>query len=388
MAARGPGLRHPPSQALRRDRADGGEPGPAARRVPGPGAGGGAGAAGGLRGERRGDRPAEAPLEHLREDGRPGQGVRRPLRPGRDPGHRRVREGLLGGARLDPRHLAPGPGTVQGLHQLAQVQPLPVAAHDGDRARRQAHRGAGPHPRDAPAGRVRHRRPLGVQGEAGPARPGAGPSGKGGKRGRGRHDRHPAPAPTSPPKEAKRGRRPRSARRSGRKGSPRAAAQRAGVWPNGTAGPSGRPGQGDVVDHRRDRVDAADRRLPERDHRPHRVPRGPQARPRGGRGLRLHPEGQGHRPGRQRHAGRLRLRHPHRGRPPLHRGQGQRPPGPPRHPAQLGRHRGDLHLQGPDGRPVARLAGAWWPRRGPAPRSASGSPGSGARTPSSSAARS
>ena len=43
--------------------------------------------------------------------------------------------------------------------------------------------------------------------------------------------------------------------------------------------------------------------------------------------------------------------------PPVHRRQGQRAPGPPRHPAQLGRHRGDLHLQGPDRRPVARLAG-------------------------------
>ena len=40
VAARGPGLRHPAPQALRRDRADGGQPGPAARRVPGPGAGG------------------------------------------------------------------------------------------------------------------------------------------------------------------------------------------------------------------------------------------------------------------------------------------------------------------------------------------------------------
>ena len=50
VAARGPGLRHPPPQALRRDRADGGQPGPAARRVPGPGPGRGAGAAGGLGG--------------------------------------------------------------------------------------------------------------------------------------------------------------------------------------------------------------------------------------------------------------------------------------------------------------------------------------------------
>ena len=83
--------------------------------------------------------------------------------------------------------------------------------------------------------------------------------------------------------------------------------------------------------------------------------------------------------------GRLRLQHPHRGRPQVHRGQGQRPAGAARHPAQLGRHRRDLHLQGAR-RPARRATGCtWWPRPGPAPRSASGSRGSGARTPSSSA---
>ena len=48
-------------------------------------------------------------MEHLREDGREGQGVRRHLRPGRHAGPRRLREGLLGRPRLDPRHLEPGP---------------------------------------------------------------------------------------------------------------------------------------------------------------------------------------------------------------------------------------------------------------------------------------
>ena len=43
---------------------------------------------------------------------------------------------------------------------------------------------------------------------------------------------------------------------------------------------------------------------------------------------------------------RLRLRHPHRGRAPLHRGPGQRPAGAARLPAGLRRQRGDLHLQG------------------------------------------
>ena len=55
------------------------------------------------------------------------------------------------------------------------------------------------------------------------------------------------------------------------------------------------------------------------------------------------------------HAGGLRLRDPHRSRPPLHRGEGQRPAGPARDHAQLGRHRGDLHLKVPDGGSVPGL---------------------------------
>ena len=55
-------------------------------------------------------------------------------------------------------------GPVQGLHRHAEVQPLPVAAHHGDRAGGQAARGADPHPRDAPAGRVGCRGALVVQG--------------------------------------------------------------------------------------------------------------------------------------------------------------------------------------------------------------------------------
>ena len=47
-----------------------------------------------------------------------------------------------------------------------------------------------------------------------------------------------------------------------------------------------------------DGLDAADRRRRPRDHRPGRVPRGAQARPRAGRGLRLHAQGPGHRPAR------------------------------------------------------------------------------------------
>ena len=67
-------------------------------------------------------------------------------------------------------------------------------------------------------------------------------------------------------------------------------------------------------DHGRDGVAPAHRRLAAGDHRPPRVPRDPEARPRAGRGLRLHPQGQGHRPGGGVDADRLRLLHPHRGR--------------------------------------------------------------------------
>ena len=81
-------------------------------------------------------RPAEALLVDLREDGHAGQAVRRGPRPRRRAGRRRVGEGLLRRARLHPRDVAAGAGPLQGLHRDAQVQPLPVAAHDRRRARR------------------------------------------------------------------------------------------------------------------------------------------------------------------------------------------------------------------------------------------------------------
>ena len=57
-----------------------------------------------------------------------------------------------------------------------------------------------------------------------------------------------------------------------------------------------------------------------------------------------------------RHAGRLRLLDPHRGRPHLHRRPGQRPAGAARHQARVGRHGRDLHLEGRGRRAVAGLA--------------------------------
>ena len=62
---------------------------------------------------------------------------------------------------LHPRSLAAGGGPVQGLHRDAQVQPLPELAHHGHRPAGQADRGADPHPRDAPAGRVGRSPPTG-----------------------------------------------------------------------------------------------------------------------------------------------------------------------------------------------------------------------------------
>ena len=113
---------------------------------------------------RRGHRPPEALLVDLREDDHAGQGVRRRAGPRRRARRRRVGEGLLRRARFDPRDVEAGAGPVQGLHRDAQVQPLPVVAHDGRRAVGQAGRGADPHAGDAPARRVRHRRALGLQG--------------------------------------------------------------------------------------------------------------------------------------------------------------------------------------------------------------------------------
>ena len=71
---------------------------------------------------------------------------------------------MLRGARRGPRPLEAGPRPVQGLRRDAQVEHVPVAAHDGGGARRQAARDPDPHARHAPHGAVRHRRALALQG--------------------------------------------------------------------------------------------------------------------------------------------------------------------------------------------------------------------------------
>ena len=82
-------------------------------------------------------------------------------------------------------------------------------------------------------------------------------------------------------------------------------------------------------------------------------------------------------------AGRLRVRRAHRGRAPHHRRPGQRPARAAGVDARQRRRGRDLHLQGADA-PARRATGSTSSsRRGPAPRSSSGSPRSGARRRSS-----
>ena len=106
----------------------------------------------------------EALLLDLPEDDRPRPRVLRHLRPGRHPGPGRGRPRLLRRPRRAALALEPGAGPVQGLRRDAEVQHVPVAAHDGDRPAGQAGRDADPHLRDAPPRRVRRRGALEVQG--------------------------------------------------------------------------------------------------------------------------------------------------------------------------------------------------------------------------------
>ena len=123
-------------------------------------------------------RPREALLLDLRQDGAQGPRVQRDLRPHGHAGHRRAlrRRGdarLLRRARAHPFAVEADARPLQGLHRHAQAQPLPGAAHDGDRAGGEAARDPDPHEGDAPRGGVRHRRPLGLQeGQAGQGRRG------------------------------------------------------------------------------------------------------------------------------------------------------------------------------------------------------------------------
>ena len=70
-------------------------------------------------------------------------------------------------ARDHPRALEADARPVQGLHRDAEAEPLPLAAHDRDRAERDAARDPGADPRDARGGGVRRRRALALQARAG-----------------------------------------------------------------------------------------------------------------------------------------------------------------------------------------------------------------------------
>ena len=117
----------------------------------------------------RGDlRAREALLLDLRQDGEARPRVQRDLRPHRDARHRRARRRggnarLLRRARPDPLALEADAGPLQGLRRDAEVQRLPLAAHDGDRSGGASARDPGAHARDARDGRARDRGALGVQ---------------------------------------------------------------------------------------------------------------------------------------------------------------------------------------------------------------------------------
>ena len=249
-------------------------------------------------------RPAEALLLDLPEDDRPQRRVRRHLRPGWHPRPRGHGAGLLRRARHHSRAVESGARPVQGLHRDAEVQHVPVAAHDGHRPRRQAGRAADPHLRHAQARGVRRRRALEVQGRDARPRPGAGQRQReGGRQGDQLQDRGQG--------------------EPGRRG-------------DGLAPPAGRLAAGD--------------------RGPGRVPRLAPLRPGRRRGLRLHAARRGDRAAAGRHPRRLRVCDPHRRRPPHDRRARQRPPRRPRVGAGQRRHGGDLHLQVAGGGPEPRLA--------------------------------
>ena len=197
--------------------------------------------------------PRQALLLDLLEDDEEGPRVQRDLRPHGDARDRRLREGLLRRGRRRPLAVEAAAGPLQGLHRDAEVQHVPVAAHDGDRARGPAAGDPDPHARDAGHGRVRRRRALDLQGGRATAR------------------RRPAADGDAKLK-----------------------------WLRS------------MLDWQQDSQD------------PKEFMDAPEGRPLRGRGLRLHAQGRGQVAGRRRDAAGLRLRGPHRRRPPLRRREGQR----------------------------------------------------------------
>ena len=115
----------------------------------------------------RGHGPRQAPVVDLPEDEAHAAPVRGDPRRHRLPRDHRHADALLPGPRRRAPDVDADPGPLQGLHRAAQAEPLPVAAHGGDRAARRAHRDPDPHRRHEPRRRARHRGALEVQGGQG-----------------------------------------------------------------------------------------------------------------------------------------------------------------------------------------------------------------------------
>ena len=109
-------------------------------------------------------RPPEAFLQHLQEDARSEEGVRRDLRPDGGSGHHELAQGLLRDAGRDPHALEADLPPFQGLHRRAEEQRLPVPSHHGHRSERGPGRDPDPHPGDAPGGGGGDRGALEIQG--------------------------------------------------------------------------------------------------------------------------------------------------------------------------------------------------------------------------------
>ena len=130
-----PGDQGPGQPAARRARALRGQGG----RLPGQGARG-------ARHPRPDLRAGQALLLDLLEDDQEGPRVQRDLRPHGHAGDRRLREGLLRGRRRHPLAVEAAARALQGHGRHAQVQHVPGAPHDGDRARGAAAGDPDPHP--------------------------------------------------------------------------------------------------------------------------------------------------------------------------------------------------------------------------------------------------
>ena len=112
----------------------------------------------------RGLRAREEALLDLAQDGGEEGGLLAALRHLRLPHHHPLGRRLLHRARRGAPALGGGAGAVQGLHQPAEVERLPLDPHHGLGARRQAGRGADPHRRDARGRRDRRGGALVLQG--------------------------------------------------------------------------------------------------------------------------------------------------------------------------------------------------------------------------------